>query len=455
MKRQSRFATVIAALCVAIGSIAPVGAAANDQLSEGAQDSEGVKDNWGMIEVKPLPGVVSMRASEPGSDSPIPQSYHEGLWRLGYEGALDDVNAVKWDQKSRTLQVFFKGDSLAMSRVLSDHLPEGSYTITEARHSKAEVDAVLEQILATGGALADGTRIVTAAPEPDGSGIALGIEGDLDLGAEIFSGQLRANTVPLVFEKAASVEPTLRNVHNTNYRFGGAYMEMTTVGTGRDWCSTGFALGSFNISGARGMMSADHCGRDTTNVWRYSSNTASAANISTYSGMLTGSASAVDLGLWYNSVGTTNFYPYIFAGTHLNVTNASAVRGSVQPVIGDGVCYSGSLSGRVCDSAVLLTGALVCYDVTQCYAGVSYTQQVAGIPAAGHGDSGGPVYASVSGQVYAAGIISGMVNASDTCTGDPGGAANHGRQCSALGIYEPHGYGLGSATTGWGLLVVP
>jgi hypothetical protein len=144
-------------------------------------------------------------------------------------------------------------------------------------------------------------------------------------------------------------------------------------------------------------------------------------------------------------------YPYIFTGNYTDVATISAVRGGVQPVVGDKVCYSGALSGRVCSNTVTIAGSLICYAPTQCYAGVSYTSQDIGQPAAGNGDSGGPVYASIGGKVYAAGIISGILFGGDDCTGDPG--APGGRQCSNQAIYEPPVYGLGQGT-GWGLLIV-
>lgn len=82
-----------------------------------------------------------------------------------------------------------------------------------------------------------------------------------------------------------------------------------------------------------------------------------------------------------------------------------------------------------------------------CYNNIVATQQISGIPAAGRGDSGGPVYYANNG-VYAAGIISGVRNATSTCTGDPGSDLPNGRICSASVLYAPitelmsNGYGI-------------
>jgi len=172
--------------------------------------------------------------------------------------------------------------------------------------------------------------------------------------------------------------------------------------------------------------------------------------MSTYLGGLTVSpGTPVDLGLW-TGPGTNSFYPYIFTGSYTDTATISAVVDETIPVVGDKLCYSGAFSGRVCSNTVVTTGNLVCYSVSMCYAGETFTHQDANTEALGNGDSGGPVYASVSGQVYAAGTINGEIGGSSTCTGEPGG---NGRSCSPSGIFEPVAYGLGPDTTGWGLLV--
>lgn len=60
------------------------------------------------------------------------------------------------------------------------------------------------------------------------------------------------------------------------------------------------------------------------------------------------------------------------------------------------------------------------------------------------------ILSRVSGEVYAAGVISGRVGGSDPSDGEPGG---NGRQCSPTKLFEPIAYGLGPDTTGRCLLV--
>jgi len=67
------------------------------------------------------------------------------------------------------------------------------------------------------------------------------------------------------------------------------------------------------------------------------------------------------------------------------------------------------------------------------------TQQISGVPAAGNGDSGGPVYQPISPQgPFAAGVISGMRNATATCTGDPGSTAEKGQEVFSQPVLCSH-----------------
>lgn len=442
---KSSVAIAIATFClVATG---PMATAAS------SGDGTEVDDSYGMIEASVVDGLVDARASTRAEDSPIPADFHEALWRLGYRQVLADVNAIEWDDTKKHLTFHYKGDEHLLARLIGEELPGDAFTISAAVHSKAEIDALMNRILLSGGKLDDRTRIVSAKPAADGSIVTIGVNGDVSSAKKLFSENYPAVRVPIVFDESDDILPATRNVDTSFFRVGGALMT-TSVTQGTKSCSTGFAIGSFTVSGARGLISADHCGAGTSNVWRYSNNTTSSTHMSPYQGMLTiAPGTPVDLGLWYDPVGTANFFPYIFTGDYLDTGTLSAIRGSVQPVIGDKVCYSGSRSGRVCDNTVIATGFLVCYSISQCYAATTVTTHDASVEAAGSGDSGGPVYASVDGKVYAAGIISGIIGGSNTCTGDPG--ATGGRQCSPTAIYEPHVFGLGPATTGWGLLVIP
>ncbi|MFP5311210.1 MAG: hypothetical protein ACLGH7_02165, partial [Actinomycetes bacterium] len=69
--------------------------------------------------------------------------------------------------------------------------------------------------------------------------------------------------------------------------------------------------------------------------------------------------------------------------------------------------------------------------------GLVITDQASRYPAAGNGDSGGPVVSVINGSAYASGIISGIQNYSSICIGIAGSDAEGGRKCSSRVIYAP------------------
>lgn len=317
-------------------------------------------------------------------------------------------------------------------------------------HSKRDVDTALELIAKVGGQIAPDVRVVTAYAPPAAGELIISVEGDLAV-AEVAAKQILARSataIPVRIEASPGISPALRNVHSS-IRFAGAYMRLPGVSS----CSTAYKIGEI-ATGNQGMISADHCGTGTTGTWYYSSSSAAAAEISSYSGMLTISPFTFDMGVWTGGAGSSSFYAYVFTGDYLDVGTLSAVKGSSTPVVNDEVCYSGAFSGNVCGNVITATGILTCYTVTMCYQGQAFTSQVSNIEAVGNGDSGGPVYTGVTGGVRAAGIISGIVGGSATCTGEPGSTVSGGRKCSPVAIYAPINLGLNS-TTGWGLYYIP
>jgi hypothetical protein len=101
--------------------------------------------------------------------------------------------------------------------------------------------------------------------------------------------------------------------------------------------------------------------------------------------------------------------------------------------VGQFVSYSGGRSGEVPGNRI--THLTVEYVGVGTYGDQARTVQTSGTPAAGNGDSGGPVFAIDSnGQFRAAGVISGTTGAGNVCTGGPAGS---GRQCSDTLFYAP------------------
>lgn len=440
MKTSARFVLAFtASLLTLSGSVAAAASSPPPSPEVGA---------WGLIAGQELPVDSSYKVVPAPASSPIPDALHQDLWRLSYSGDLDDVNAVVWNQHDHVLEFHSTADPVRLAASLARALPVDAIRILPAANSKKHVDAALELIASVGGQLSTDARVEIAYAPPAGDELVLFVAGDLGAAPAAASALFArsAVSIPIRIEESPGVTPAKRDI-NSSIRFAGAYMHVPLVTA----CSTAFLIGELGTSN-RGMMSADHCGIESTGTWYYSSSGSSAAQISPYSGMLSWTPYTFDMGVWTGTPGASSFNAYVFTGDHLDVVTRSAVKGAASPVVNDEVCYSGSYSGNVCTNIVNFTNVLTCYSVSMCYQGQSITTQASNIESAGGGDSGGPVYTGTTGGVNAAGIISGIVGGSSTCTGEP--AVPGGRQCSPVAIYAPVTLGL-NANTGWGFYYIP
>lgn len=408
------------------------------------------KPQPGLIAESQVPkGVVDAPAAAPEEESRIPAVLHDALWRLSYNGALNEVNTVAWDDAAKSLVFYSSQDAHQLGAVIAEEINGASFRLERAANAKSAIDGLLLAIERQGGVLSDSARVVTAGTTPDAARLVVGVEGSIEDSERLLRELVDAHGLELELDVAESLEvtPATRNV-SSSIRFAGAYMELTNGGGA---CSTAYKIGQTS-TGIQGMLSADHCGvSNNGTMWRYSTNTAPSSNLSTYGGMLSVPPLTADLGRWSGTTGTASFYAYVFTGDHNNVSTISQVRGVSSPVLNDSVCYSGSRSGNWCGNTITYVNMLVCYGPTQCYQGQAITENFLFAPA-GNGDSGGPVYAVASGLLKAQGVISGMVGGDQaSCMGDPGSAT---RICSQTAIYAPLGLGI-NASTGWALYYYP
>lgn len=410
------------------------------------------------------PGLIATAALNPDKVSTsslavtqhgaqMPAESESGLWDMMESSTAPDINAFRWDAATATVHVYSSIPTPTLRALTDKYLPHQAVMLEHAVHSKAQIDKQLSTLATQARSLPNGTQLVSAQPALDGSSITVGVHSSPNA-------RLTPNTlvndftsaIPLNFTETSVAVPTIRNIDYYVNFFSGAYMETQVDPTHYRACTTGFRITNL-VTGQPGMLSAEHCGRDYVgNSWHYSTLDSAESLMGTYSGMLTDAAAApfaTDTGLWEGTA-EGKFYPAVWAGDENDASVLYAIRGAVVPVVGNAVCYSGAFSGNVCDNTVTSTGALVCYSITQCYINQTYTSQDNDIPAAGNGDSGGPVYAAVNGEVYAAGVISGVEFGGDDCTGQP---ADSDRVCSATAIFSPLSNAL--SDTDWGLNYVP
>lgn len=152
-------------------------------------------------------------------------------------------------------------------------------------------------------------------------------------------------------------------------------------------CTTGFPA-LFN--GAMEMMTATHCGGNGTVF----TNGPRSNGTTSYLGTVISANSGTDVSV-IDVAGSSN---YINVGPAEN-SSVRAVGAWQSPVVGSYICQSGSYTGEVCGLRVVDTNQSVCtsYFLWICTAYMGPMADVvnylgSGYYAAGHGDSGGPLY---------------------------------------------------------------
>lgn len=198
-------------------------------------------------------------------------------------------------------------------------------------------------------------------------------------------------------------------------------------------CSTGYPVMRYQDS-QYNMITADHCTDQQGVNWNWGGGSHTVGT-STFQ-----AAGDTDLELFIEPASLST---WIFVGNNNDVSSVLPIRGYVSPVGGNSVCYSGSRSGLVCGNTLNSSDTYNCIGFLQCY-WTRWSTQVDGTPAAGNGDSGGPVFVPLRRAddntigAYGIGIVS-MIpgNSPATCTGDPGSTAAGGRKCSANVGFAP------------------
>lgn len=263
------------------------------------------------------------------------------------------------------------------------------------------------------------------APRTDGSGLEVGVDTTKAPNRESAKTSTEAGGIPLTMRPGGEAETASRDFDAGPDFIAGADIT-TPVPGGVRACSSSFAIFAYyGGSWEEQLLTAHHCANgSSTGTWKAGNYTNSPVI-----GTDIASPAASDIAV----IRGKDYAPYMYYGP--NTSNvAVAIFGYAVPIVGATVCYSGAPTGTVCNNEVTHV------NVTVSYPGLTYSNQVRtvqrlGTPAAGNGDSGGPVFGvNASSQALAVGVISGMQNASANCTGDP---ATSTRSCSATLFYAP------------------
>jgi hypothetical protein len=160
------------------------------------------------------------------------------------------------------------------------------------------------------------------------------------------------------------------------------------------FCSTGFGVrsgvGAYELS-------AGHCGSHT---WNVGTRTLGVTPLREY----------FDGGLDAEAVTASSVAGRVWTGC-ATCSTSLAVRGRWDPVVGDQLCFDGSVTGLVCAATVTATNRCVAMDSGLTTCRLSIVSKADGVGVSQSGDSGGPVFWKTTTGVYAAATIVGFYGA--------------------------------------------
>lgn len=291
------------------------------------------------------------------------------------------LSAVELNAERTGISIHWYGDATELTDLLS-RAPDGFSVTVEATVN--EPGTMRDEVL----------RLLNS-----GQATSAGIDvnaSKIMLTPATSSGSRRApvsSIYPIEEESLTPPEPASRN--SDSLGIGGARISL-----GGSTCSTAFGV---KKGTATAMITAAHCGSTGLSVKQGTARygTTGARNITHDAMLITGKSGGYQGGFYqndkYDDPNEDSYQMPVF--------------GSLNPIIGDEICYSGALRGLTCGHIVTDAG------YTWSFSGMSNiqgfrTKQQNNYLYVGKGDSGGPGIVLVIGeydvQPYAATIISGM-----------------------------------------------
>jgi len=388
-----------------------------------------------------------------------------------------DVASFVWEDATQELAIWLEPDEdlAEVNKVIAAAGIDG-ISADHAAFAQYEFDEIVEAIAT--GEVATRLRVAWVAPTADRSNVVISpyrpvwrvdfqesLFGDIDttfglpdssfgisdsasmelpLPAGTIIGHF--NDIPIVLGEYSDLAHAQRNQPETDAVVGGALITRRLGRRSVTQCTSAFSVTN-TINGQHGILTADHCARENHD------------NRDWYSGLLGAAIGSHPAELPELSQITGDFgnVPEITDAVVIQSSDALAamywgepddphlapVTGYFPPVIGEMVIHNGQPSGMVTQNRIMDTGVTFINSEDLIYRDLVRTVQIDGIPAAGNGDSGGPVFTvAPDGSAYAIGIISGINNARRTCSGTPGSAT---RLCSSVVFFAPIGPALANS----------
>ncbi len=327
-------------------------------------------------------------------------------------GATSDIAGVRLDAQAGVVHVYRKDTA----RALPDGIGAGvEVSVHPARFSHSEMVRAAGRIAHDARLLGEQRVSVQAVgPAIDGSGIELSV---VLRGADDAAELSRASSV--LHGRYGSIVGRVTGSHRRTSEqelyFGGwrfndfaPWFGGDRIASSLGGCTSGFAA---DYNGRPTMLTAAHCGPVGTAFYNgpRTNGTYLPMGSSVYSN------TATDIG----AIDVSSYTQYINVAPADDATAQLYVPAWDSPVVGQVLCQSGSYTGEVCNLLVVDKSQSVCLTwflwwCTGWQSPLADVVNLAGplVPAAGHGDSGAPVYSRSSdddGSGTARGLVHGQL----------------------------------------------
>jgi hypothetical protein len=395
--RAFRRRSIGSALVAAIASAGLAGAANAAPPVEPPKADRGSDAKAGLQDAAPLTGAAAEKLSKQEKLLPVAREIAAQA-----NSASSDIAGVSIDPDSGTVHVFRtdRGKSLGLGNKADGVKIE----VHTAKFSRRQMNDATGRVKHDAKLLGE-QRVTVAAVGPalDGSGIDVSVVAP-DAGQLAKAEDLLSDRYGDIVGDVKAID---RKTSDSDLFFGGWRFNDFAPWYGGDrirssagGCSTGFAAVQ---NGAPAMLTAAHCGGVGTSFQNgpRSNNTFSFMGNSVYSNGTTDVA----------AIGVTGASNYINVGSALSPTQLY-ISSWATPVVGQYLCQSGSYTGETCGLRVVDTHQSVCNSWflwwctgwTGPFADVINSSGSA-YYAAGHGDSGGPVYLRMGSYGIAMGLV--------------------------------------------------
>jgi hypothetical protein len=301
-------------------------------------------------------------------------------------GAGADLAGITVDEAGRGVTVHWKGHAPAGVHAYVAERPLGvTIRLVEgAKYSRVEGKAAAQRL--ANSALARQIDVQSVAVNPDGSGIRARVPGAAAMSANDQGNAAAVAQTAVTFETRAPIQKAA-----TRYNDAPAWKGGIRTVQGTSACSTAFAV---LVGSAGRLLSAHHCDESANLAVRDGAGQLIASGGASVAGIASIDSQLIDPSA---SPATT---ARVYTGAW-NSSTTAVVKSWARNFIGQSVCASGATSGQHCGTITDDTTSL------PWTSGNFFIEAKAAgsAPLIAGGDSGGPVFASVTGGVQARGVI--------------------------------------------------